>query len=207
MIAHYLERIDNQLRRSKSNRHEPLLQEIASFVVEELNDGRRAKLHFICTHNSRRSQFAQAWCALVQGWMNLDAADCYSVGTEVTACNERTIAALERAGCSIDINRENIGNPVYTVSARDTDMNLRLWSKQYNDDSTPDKNFAAVMTCDHADANCPYIPGALHRFPLTYTDPKYADDTEMEEAAYDNTCNMIAADMIRLFRIVEALTT
>ena len=33
------------------------------------------------------------------------------------------------------------------------------------------------MTCDHADENCPLIPGAKTRIPLTYVDPKVADET------------------------------
>lgn len=203
MISTYLETIEKELSRNRTDRHELLLNQIASFLTEELNRGNRPKLHFICTHNSRRSQFAQVWCFMVQKWMNLDVAHCYSGGTEVTACNERTAAALERAGCAI--SSEGFENPVYTVTDGVSDVGLRLWSKVYDDEANPDENFAAVMTCDHADANCPYIPGALRRFPLTYTDPKYADDTELEQDAYDNTCGMIAADMIRLFRKVEAL--
>lgn len=201
MISTYLESIEKELTQKKTDRHEQLLNQIASFVKEELNRGNRPKLHFICTHNSRRSQFAQAWCFMVQKWMNLDVSDCYSGGTEVTACNERTVAALERAGCKI--SSEGSENPVYTVTTGDSDVGLRLWSKVYDDDANPDENFAAVMTCDHADANCPYIPGAQRRFPLTYTDPKYADETEQEQDAYDQTCRIIAADMIRLFRKVE----
>ena len=203
MIANYLETIEKQLNQNKPDRHEQLLNQIASFVTEELKRGSRPKLHFICTHNSRRSQFAQAWCTLVQKWMNLDVADCYSGGTEVTACNERTVAALERAGCRI--KTEGSENPVYTVTTEDSDVEVKLWSKVYDDNANPDHDFAAVMTCDHADANCPYIPGALRRFPLTYTDPKYADNTELEQEAYDNTCSMIAADMIRLLRKVDVL--
>lgn len=204
MITAYLETIEKELTQNKPDHHEQVLDEIAHFVAEELNIGRRPKLHFICTHNSRRSQFAQAWCTLVQDWMKLNAADCFSGGTEVTACNERTIAALDRAGCIV--RSEGSENPVYTVTAEDTDVEVRLWSKLYDDETAnPEENFAAVMTCDHADANCPYIPGAMRRFPLTYTDPKYADNNEMEQAAYDNTCSMIASDMIRLFRKVKVL--
>ena len=203
MVTTYLDSIEKELTYKYPERHEQLLDEIASFVAGELSSGRRPKLHFICTHNSRRSQFAQTWCALVQKWVNLDAVDCYSGGTEVTACNERTIAALERAGCRV--RSEQSENPVYTVTAENFDIAIRLWSKLYNDRTCPEENFAAVMTCDHADANCPYIPGALQRFPLNYTDPKYADNTDMEEEAYDKTCSMIAADMIRLFRKVQTL--
>lgn len=185
------------------DRHDDLLHRIAEYIVKENKTGNKAQLNFICTHNSRRSQFTQTWCSIVQAWKNIDIADAYSGGTEVTACNERTVAALERAGCKAE--KEGNENPVYTVKADNFDKEIKLWSKVYDDDANPDERFAAVMTCDHADANCPFIPGASKRFPLTYTDPKYADDTDQEEIAYDMTCKMIATDMIRLFKKVEEL--
>lgn len=203
MIGTYLETIEKDLESKTPGRHEELLGQIASYVADEIKSGRPARLNFICTHNSRRSQFAQAWCSLVQSWMGLEAAESYSGGTEVTACNERTIAALKRAGCSV--SKEGSENPVYRVTAEDANTEVKLWSKVYDDETNPGENFAAVMTCDHADANCPFIPGAAKRFPLTYTDPKYADDTAEETDAYDRACKIIATDMIRLFKKVKML--
>jgi arsenate reductase (thioredoxin) len=203
MIGTYLETIEKDLESKTPDRHEELLGQIASFVADEIKSGKPARLNFICTHNSRRSQLAQAWCSLVQSWMGLEAAESYSGGTEVTACNERTIAALKRAGCSV--SKEGSENPVYWVTAEDANTEVKLWSKVYDDETNPGENFAAVMTCDHADANCPFIPGAAKRFPLTYTDPKYADDTAEETDAYDRACKIIATDMIRLFKKVKKL--
>jgi len=203
MIHPFLQSIEDELSRNPIERHEDLIQKIAGFIVEENKSGERPKLNFICTHNSRRSQFAQTWCTLVQDYLDLDVAEAYSGGTEVTACNERTIAALERAGCTIQKDGSN--NPVYTVSSDDVEREVKLWSKVFDDKKNPDGRFAAIMTCDHADQNCPFIPGAAIRVPLTYTDPKYADDTENEESAYDATCRIIATDMLRTFRIVKEL--
>lgn len=198
MVTSYLQSVEKKLSIFPIERHQDLIDQLAGFIIEEKKSGEKVQLNFICTHNSRRSQFAQAWCTLVQAYLEIDVADAYSGGTEVTVCNERTIAALKRAGCSIKKEGEN--NPVYTVSDEELDKQMKLWSKVFDDDANPKGRFAAIMTCDHADQNCPHIPNAAIRVPLTYTDPKYADDTDNESSAYDMTCNIIATDMLRLFK-------
>lgn len=203
MISKYLETIENDLQKKEVEHHEEKIRNLSEWIVKEQNNGTAAKLNFICTHNSRRSQFAQVWCTFVQDYFGLNITEAYSGGTEITACNERTVAALRRAGFNIEAT--GTGNPVYSITTDDSDTEIKIWSKLYDDESNPSDRFAAIMTCDHADANCPFIPGAAIRIPLTYTDPKYTDDTEQEETAYDETCKMIATDMIRLFKKVKAL--
>lgn len=201
MISKYLSDLDSQLQMSEPGRHSDLIGRLATWIVEEYQAGNRPQINFICTHNSRRSQFAQTWSTLVQEYLGVNIVESFSGGTEVTACNERTVAALQRAG--LNVNTAGDDNPVYTVSAPGFEAEVRLWSKKYDDDPNPTRRFAAVMTCDHADANCPFIPGAAVRFPLTYTDPKYADGTDEEKEAYDTTCAIIAADMLRIYKQVK----
>ncbi|MCC5941922.1 MAG: protein-tyrosine-phosphatase [Balneolaceae bacterium] len=202
MISNWLSSIEKKISAEKIDRHNETIQKIADLLIREHQAGNKAQLNFICTHNSRRSQFAQTWCRVVQDYLGIYVADSYSGGTEVTACNERTVAALRRAGLLIE--RKGKENPVYSVKAHDVNTHLKLWSKVYDDEANPGKNFAAIMTCDHADANCPFIPGADARISLTYTDPKYADDTEEESEAYDTTCEIIATDMMRIFTEVKS---
>ncbi|TVP98339.1 MAG: protein-tyrosine-phosphatase [Balneolaceae bacterium] len=201
MVSNWLNSIKENLEKNPTDRHQEHIVSLSNWIAEETNRGNRANLNFICTHNSRRSQFAQTWCHVVQKWYGIDVANSYSGGTEVTACNERTIAALKRTGLSV--GSDGAENPVYSITDSELDLNLRLWSKVYDDPSNSAERFAAVMTCDHADQNCPFIPGAAIRIPLTYTDPKYADDTEEEETAYDQTCTIIATDMIRIFSLLR----
>lgn len=203
MISTFLQSIEQELLQNPEDRHQELIEKIAEWIVSENKSGKKAHLNFICTHNSRRSQFAQTWCALVQSHFKMDVVESYSGGTEVTACNERTIAALKRVGCRVESTEKE--NPVYTITDPETDTQIKLWSKVFDDESNPKGRFAAIMTCDHADANCPFIPGAAIRIPLTYTDPKYADDTPEENEAYDTTCKIIATDMIRLFTTIQKM--
>ena len=201
MVSGWLKSIKDNLDKDPTDRHQEYIQLLSKWIFTETKKGKKVHLNFICTHNSRRSQFAQVWCHVVQKWLGIDVAESYSGGTEVTACNERTIKALKRAGLSSESTGSD--NPHYIINDTELDLNLSLWSKVFDDPANSSERFAAVMTCDHADQNCPYIPGAAIRIPLTYTDPKYADGTEEEDLAYDRTCAIIATDMIRLFSLVK----
>ncbi len=202
MISGWLNNLEKELEQNSPKRHEEPLETLASWIAKQNKNGKKARLNFICTHNSRRSQFAQVWCSMVQSYLGLDMAESYSGGTEVTACNPRAIEALRRTGLEVEHKKSN--NPVYTVRDNPNSAVVQLWSKVYDDKNNPGGEFAAVMTCDHADANCPFIPGAAIRVPLTYKDPKYADDTPEEKGAYDHTCKLIASDMLRLFKLAKS---
>jgi hypothetical protein len=69
----------------------------------------------------------------------------------------------------------------------------------------PQQNFAAVMTCSHADASCPLVMGASVRVAIPYEDPKAADGTPEETALYDARSKQIATEMLFLFSRVGAL--
>ena len=86
-------------------------------------------------------------------------------------------------------------NPHYTFRSTDSDQSIELYSKLVDDPTNPKENFAAVMTCDHADKNCPTILGAECRIPIRYEDPKAFDDTPQEAAMYDLRSRQIATEM------------
>lgn len=149
-------------------------------------------LNFICTHNSRRSHFGQVGAQLMAWLHGLDYIRTYSGGTETTAMNPRSVAALERAGYRVD----NPGgeNPRYGVRFAEEAPVMTCFSKVYDDPANPADDFAAVMTCTDADQNCPAIVGAT-RISLPCVDPKAFDDTEQEQAKYSERCLQIAAEM------------
>ena len=95
------------------------------------------------------------------------------------------------------------GNPKYAVSFSENENPLIMFSKLYDDASSAQSNFAAVMTCSHADENCPFIPGANNRIPARYEDPKAFDDTELESAKYDERSKEIATEMFYVFSQVR----
>lgn len=100
----------------------------------------------------------------------------------MTAFNERAVKTLETSG--FYITKEGVGNPIYSIKSGFEEGDIVAYSKIYPDPVNPDHGFAAVMTCDHADENCPFIPGVDLRIPLRYEDPKAFDDTGIEAKKY-----------------------
>ena len=175
-------------------------KEILQVLIDYIKSKRKAeapiRLHFICTHNSRRSQFSQIWAQTAADYFQIPA-QCYSGGVEVTACNERAIASLERFGFLI--SKRGHSNPIY-ITYHTQDANpILIFSKLFNDPVNPHSSFAAVMTCDHADENCPFIPGADARIPVRYEDPKAFDDSLVEAEKYDQRSMQIANEMFYVF--------
>lgn len=177
-----------------------LLEEVASFVSAARSNGGTAELVFICTHNSRRSQMGQLWAAAAAAYFGIDQVRTYSGGTEVTTFNSRAVTALERAGFAV----LNPGgeNPRYRFSFGEAGGDTVCFSKAYDDPFNPKEGFVAIMTCSDADEACPVVPGAALRVTIRYDDPKIADGTPSETAAYDERCRQIATEMLYLFSCV-----
>ena len=191
-----------QLWLMQEDRNE-LLQRIAQEVVRAQAIGEDFTLVFVCTHNSRRSQLCQAWFWHYAQRAGLDV-DIASAGTEVTACNARTVAALRRAGFGVLAENDTVDNPTFLLTDQDrTSSSCYLFSKTLNHETLSNKQLIAIMTCDHADENCPFIPTAIARIPLRYKDPKHADDTEHEPKAYDLASDTIRNEMRLLVDLIK----
>ena len=81
---------------------------------------------------------------------------------------------------------------------------MSLFSKVFDHEANLAEQFAAIMTCSHADENCPYIPGSEARIPVRYEDPKAFDDTEQEAEMYDERSMQIASEMLWVFSQVNS---
>jgi arsenate reductase len=199
--------LDQFIRRSLlriggvSDQRKPALDALASFVSEELALHQRAALHFICTHNSRRSQMGQLWAMAAAAHFRVDGLSAFSGGTEATAFDPRAVAAIERAGFSV--RNPGGANPHYLVTFEEGGLELECFSKKYDDPFNPSAGFAAIMTCSEADEACPVVPGATLRLPLRYEDPKVADGRPDETLVYDARCLQIATEMLYVFSRVR----
>ncbi|GJM63356.1 protein-tyrosine-phosphatase [Persicobacter diffluens] len=177
-----------------------ILQVLIDYINEKRAKGEALHLNFICTHNSRRSQFSQIWAKTAADFHGIPA-HTYSGGVEVTAFNERAVASIERAG--FQVSSEGEGNPIYKVSAGEETAPMVAFSKVYDNEVNPDQGFATIMTCSHADENCPFIPGAEKRIPLRYEDPKAFDNSPEEAAKYDERSAQIANELFYVFSQVK----
>lgn len=170
------------------------LDTLSDLIHQQLEVKGSAELLFVCTHNSRRSQFAQVWAQFFAQANGLSNISCFSGGTETTAVYSSTIAAISRAGLAHKVILEG-ENPHYSLGLAEDMNGITLFSKVYDDASNPQSGFTAIMTCSEADDACPSIPGALIRVPLTYEDPKHSDGSPEEDETYDETCLIIASEM------------
>lgn len=182
-----------------SDERKVLLDKMAAYLKEKVSNRKEIRLNFICTHNSRRSQFSQIWAQTAANYYGIEVF-CYSGGVEVTAFNSRAIAAIQRDGFKV-VQKEG-DNPVCFVFFSDDADPIVTFSKVVDDAINATKEFAAVMICDHADENCPFIPGAEKRFPLRFEDPKAFDDSPQEEQMYSERSRQIAAELFYLFEKV-----
>jgi arsenate reductase len=181
------------------------LRKLATFIRENSKGHQPARLTFICTHNSRRSQMCQIWAATAAAYYGVGGVEVYSGGTEVTAFNARAVAALRRVGLLVTEPKAS-QNPRYRVRFQEAGTELECFSKTYRDSANPKTDFCAVMTCSQADKQCPIVQGASKRISLPFEDPKAFDGSPQESAKYDERCQQIARELLFVFSEVQSPT-
>jgi arsenate reductase len=177
-----------------------ILKQLAEFIHQRAREEVDA-LNFICTHNSRRSQMAQLWAQAAAYYYDIPNVQAFSGGTESTCFNFQAVSQMQRAGFEITIIKAG-DNPIYEVRYSNNAPAVTAFSKKYDDIFNP-RNFAAIMTCSHADENCPLIPQALTRIVLAYDDPKEFDGTTIEPAKYYERAREIGREMLFAFSEVR----
>lgn len=174
------------------------LTRLGGYISTKNKAGEVAQLTVICTHNSRRSHFGQAWLAVASTYFGIEAAT-FSGGTEATAFHPNAVASLQRSG--LKINRlDDSSNPIYEMKIGPKYHPSQMFSKKYDHPSNPQRSFAAIMVCSEADAGCPFVPGADGRFAMPYFDPKLADGSASEAQVYDERCRQMATEMFFVVR-------
>lgn len=181
-----------------------VLRAFSNYILRKSEQHQPVLLTFICTHNSRRSHFAQIWAQAAAAYYQVPEVICYSGGTEITAFNSNAVKALQDVGFRITGNA-NDSNPHYQVFFSDQAPPIEAFSKKYSDAPNPGANYGAILTCDHADESCPVVFGAEERFKIAYSDPKLSDGTPQQEAVYKERSAQIAAEMCYVFSLVKKL--
>ena len=194
------EKIRRVLNQKISEQRKFVLKTLIEYIQIKLLENKEVYLNFICTHNSRRSQFSQIWAHTAAAYYEIKT-HCYSGGIEVTAFNPRAIAAIKRSG--FKVRSTNADNPHYRVSYNDQDQPVTVFSKLFDHPINHAPSFAAIMTCSHADINCPFIPGAEKRITIRYEDPKAFDDSPQETEKYDKCELQIASELFYIFKKVS----
>jgi arsenate reductase len=114
----------------------------------------KAKILFICTHNSARSQMAEGWLR----HLYRDYYEAFSGGIEPGALDPLAVRVMKEVGIDISGQRPK------------------------NVDVFLNENFDYVMTvCDHAREVCPFFPGGRARLHQSFEDPSQSQGTEEEK--------------------------
>ncbi|MGZ7030658.1 MAG: arsenate reductase ArsC [Thermoanaerobaculia bacterium] len=132
---------------------------------------------FLCTHNSARSQMAEALLRQ-QGGSRFEVR---SAGTEATRVHPLAIAVMREVGVDITTQR----------------------SKTLDQYLGEDFDFI-ITVCDQANERCPNFPGAPERIHWSIEDPsKSAGSEEQRLQAFRRVRNEIAG-RLRLFQTIAA---
>jgi len=177
------------------------LMPLVYYILDNQRANDPSELIFVCTHNARRSHMAQLWAAAAALYCDLENIESYSGGVEVTRIHPNALASLERNG--FEFSGEDEGeNPAFLVQLGDSVM-IEVFSKKYDDDTNPQKNFAAILVCSEAAEACPYVEGASLRHPLAYDDPKEFDGTEFADEKYDERSIQIGTELLFVMKTVS----
>ena len=179
-----------------------ILKQLVTFIENNQREGKLTRLNFICTHNSRRSHLSQIWAQAAAAHYGIDDVQCYSGGTEATAFNPRAVRAMGDVGFII-IKSDQSENPIYHVFFSNAQKPLIAFSKVYSDVYNPQDGFAAIMTCSHADENCPVVVGAATRISLPFNDPKDFDNSPQEMEKYHERVLEIGREICYAFSLLR----
>ena len=182
-----------------SNKRVVFLNKIVNYVYKTASEKKTPKLNFICTHNSRRSQFCQFWATFFSISYQIKC-EVYSGGTLETEVYKSVVNNIR--GYGFDISFKDCDNPIYSINFGNQNLG-NYFSKLYNDSENPKNEFAAIMTCSDAEKNCPLVEGSEIKFSLPYEDPKKYDMSKIEKTEYKKTSEKIASEMNYLFHKIK----
>lgn len=134
---------------------------------------------FLCTHNSARSQMAEAFLnQLGEGRFQA-----FSAGTEARGLHPLSVQAMAEAGIDISLQESK------TI-----------------DDFTDEKFDLLITVCDEANEACPYFANATHRRHWSFPDPSRASgDADAQFAAFASVRDAIRDRIERELLVVRAV--
>jgi arsenate reductase len=179
-----------------------ILHSLIDYIQKKVESSDAINLNFICTHNSRRSHLSQIWAQIMASFYNINSVYCYSGGTEATAMFPMIAKTLTNQGFMVKILSEG-KNPVYSIKFSENEHPVICFSKTFDDEFNPKSEFAAIMTCSHADENCPVVLGCEKRIPITFEDPKAFDGSPQQAEKYLERSLQIATELKYVFSKIQ----
>jgi len=180
-----------------------ILEEIGDYIFQSISDNKSAKLLFICTQNSRRSQFAQVWAQTATYYYRLNNIQTYSGGYTETAINYRILEALRKSGFSVTAAEGYSKNPVYLLNFGQSYPDIFIFSKKYDFWQNPNENYAAIL-CSKDLVEMKLEPaGSENVFALPYQDIHIYDNSTGNILKNDEICRQVASEMFYMMDYVS----
>ena len=199
MIYPYLNKISSEdISLSEARREQ--VEEIERGIKRLFVSHDSLNIVFLCTHNSRRSQFAEFFGRAWVNYFDIAHMEVYSAGVELTQVHNHVADALDEAGFLVSRSPIAMGNQYPIVLMGSDRISRQLYSKTISDELLPKYDFITIAVCDHAAESCPIMPGSLGRFVLPFTDPGKYDDTSNALSHYRDTRDEIAQTLYSLFK-------
>ena len=134
----------------------------------------RRRVLFVCTHNSARSQMAEA---MLNAWGG-DLFQAFSAGTEATGIKPETVQVMDEIGIDISAQRSK------TI------------------DEFRGQSFDWFITvCDEAQQNCPVLPGVRDVAHWSIEDPSAATGAPEERLEVFRTARNRIRDRLHVFML------
>ena len=111
---------------------------------------------------------------------------------------------LTKQGFIVNVLSEG-KNPFYSIKFSENEHPVICFSKTFDDDFNPRSEFAAIMTCSHANENCPVVFGCEARIPITYDDPKAFDQSPQQAEKYLERSIQIATELKYVFSKINLI--
>lgn len=199
-IAQYIANLDTSKLDAERRQY---LNDISSTIIKELSKTAHINLIYICTHNSRRSIFAQVMSKAISLAFGLPICS-HSAGAEATYVAPQVLRALTEAGFHISSHNTE-KDSVHFVRFSDSYMPMAIFSKEMEHPANPNINIITMATCSQAQESCPVFLTEKHRFALTFEDPKSADGTPLEKQTYRDTLEEISTNLLYLLSKIKAV--
>ena len=132
----------------------------------------KQRVLFVCTHNSARSQMAEA---MLRTWGG-DKFEPFSAGTEASGIKPETVQVMNEIG--IDISNQR-SKAIDEFRGQPFD-----WF---------------ITVCDDAQKNCPVLPGVPHVAHWSIDDPSTVRGTSEERLAAFRQAREVIGNRLRLF--------
>lgn len=161
--------------------------------INKLKQKKNLNMVFICTHNSRRSQFSEIWGNVLSAY-HKKKIKVFSAGIIKTEVFSQVVKSFKRIGFKIIKNKNS-------YLFQHLNININLYSKILSDIKIND--FISITTCSEADASCPIDLRSKLNLKLLYKDPKIYDNTKNEQKKYDSTCLKIASELNYIFKNIN----